>query len=101
MGKRLVLLFISLFSASAIVHATPADTTFITPFERSKGKQTATYAEAVTFYKKLGAAFNTITMGDMGPSEVVYPIRYIAFSKEGGFKREDKHEGKLIMLINN
>jgi hypothetical protein len=92
-----------MFMALQQAVASPADTAFITPFERSNGRQTATYAEVLDFYKRLKGAYSTISMGDAGPTDIGYPLRYIAYSKEGNFSRDNskEREGKMVLLINN
>ncbi|MES2701491.1 MAG: hypothetical protein V4649_02575 [Bacteroidota bacterium] len=95
----ILLLFISLVSHS--LSATP-DTAFTTPFERSKGTQTATYAEVLSYYKRLRDSFSTISMGDVGPTDAGYPLRSISYTKDANFDREAvKKSGKLVILINN
>lgn len=99
--RKLYTLFFFIFPAVASFAATP-DTTFITPFERSKGMQTATYAEVLDFYKRLRDTYNTISMGDVGPTDAGYPLRSISYTKDAVFdKAEIKKSGKLVILINN
>src|SRR4051812_44165015 len=101
--KRAVLFFAFILISIPVTFAHPADTTFITPFERSNGRQTATYAEVLDFYKRLKGTYTTISMGDVGPTDIGYPLRYIAYSKEGNFSKENskEREGKMVLLINN
>jgi hypothetical protein len=100
--KGLLLFFLLLCSGSSVVIAATADTSLITPFERSNGKQTATYAEAMSFYKKLFTKYNTILVGDMGISDIGYPLRAVYYSKDGKFSKDDwKRDGKIVILINN
>lgn len=78
------------------------DTTFITPFERSKGNQTATFDEVMSFYKRLKDSYTTISMGDMGPSDNGYPLRYVAYTNDGKFDKEEiRQSNKLVILVNN
>jgi len=82
--------------------ADKVDSTFITPFERSAGKQTATYAEVVAFYKLLQDNFSNIASGEMGPADNGYPLRYYAYTNDGKLDPEDiRGGGKLIILVNN
>lgn len=99
--KRLYTIFLFILPAITSFAATP-DTAFITPFERSKGTQTATYAEVLDFYKRLRDTYNTISMGDVGPTDAGYPLRSISYTKDAVFdKAEIKKSGKLVILINN
>ncbi len=99
---RPVLVFIIVLFTAAVAKAGKADTTFITPFERSNGLQTATFTETFDFYKRLRDSFSTIFMGDIGPADNGYPLRYVSYSSDGNFNKEDiKKEGRVVILINN
>ncbi len=76
------------------------DTAFITPFERSNGRQTATYAECMEFYKRLSAAHQNIMIGDVGITDIGYPLRAVYYTKDGLFTKED-WKNKVVILINN
>ena len=85
-----------------VAMATVADSMFITPFERSHGKQTATYLEAFDFYKQLRDSFPTIVIGDVGPTDIGYPLRYVSYSPDANFDKDQiKKEGRIVILINN
>lgn len=82
--------------------AVSVDTSFTTPFERSKGTQTATYAEMLNFYKRLAAASPTISSIELGITDIGYPLKGIMYSADGKFNKDDwKKEGKVVILINN
>ena len=73
------------------------DTTFITPFEKSNGKRSATYAEVLAFYKRLRNAYpEQVTMGDAGPTDNGYPLRTITYMSDTG-----NPANKVTLLINN
>src|SRR3954465_7472056 len=100
MKKIILTLFIITGFLSHTIAAT--DTTFITPFERSKGLRTATYAEVTDFYKRLQKAYATISTGDVGPTDNGYPLRSVSYTKDGQFDQDElKNSGKLVILINN
>ncbi len=100
--KRLLFFFIILLSANTFAGASSIDTSFTTPFERSKGAQTATYDEAMDFYKRLYAKYPVILMGEMGITDATLPLRAVFYTKNGDFKKEDwKRDGKIVILINN
>lgn len=99
--RKLILLFVIALSFRH-AHATAIDTAFVTPFERSSGKQTATYAEVMEFYKMLAAGYSTIGAGEMGPADNGYPMRYYAFTNDGKLDWDEiRNSGKLVILINN
>ncbi len=78
------------------------ESTFITPFEQSDGKKTATYKEAVNYYKQLDAAYSTLTIQKAGNTDGGNPLFVVYYSADGDFNKEHWHrEGKVIMLINN
>lgn len=82
--------------------ASAPDTSFITPFEVSKGRQTATYEEAMSFYKRLFARHRTLMIGDVGITDAGLPLRAVYYTADGNFKKEDwKKANKVVMLINN
>lgn len=91
------ILFLTPFAKAA-----NADSAFITPFERSKGLETATYAECMDFYKRLVSAFPTLMMGDMGISDAGYPLRAVYYTSDGKFTKDEwKKNNRLVILINN
>ncbi len=78
------------------------DSTFVTPFERSGGRQTATYDEVTAFYKLLLERFPNVASGEMGPADNGYPLRYYAYTNDGKLEPEDIRGGsKLVILVNN
>ncbi len=100
--KHIFLFAVALLLWVSPAHAVGTDTAFITPFERSNGKQTATYLESFNFYKKLRDSFRTIALGDLGTTDIGYPLRYVSYSGDANFSKEDiKKESKVVLLINN
>lgn len=77
--------------------------TFITRFEQSGGKETATYQETIDFYQRLAAKYNTVCMQqDAGSTDADYPLSVVYYSNDGRHDVEQwKKEGKLVILINN
>ncbi|MFI5152331.1 MAG: M14 family zinc carboxypeptidase [Chitinophagales bacterium] len=74
----------------------------ITPFEKSEGKETATYPECINFYKKLDQASNKISIRVMGKSDAGYPYHVILFSNDGRFNPAQWHaQHKLVILVIN
>jgi hypothetical protein len=101
--KGILLSLVSiLFIIPHVMGYSNIDTSFITPFEKSGGKQTATYAEAMDFYKRLCGQYHTVIMGDIGITDIGYPLRIVFYRRNGDFKKEDwKQEGRVVILINN
>lgn len=69
-----------------------------TTFENGNGNQSATYEECIDFYKKLDAAFETITLLEMGKTDSGKPLHLILFSATKNF---DFKNQKTKILINN
>lgn len=73
-----------------------------TPFERTKGTETATYAEAISFYQTLDAQHPSILMEEAGPTDTKHPLHVVYYSADSRFDIADwKAQRKTILLINN
>jgi hypothetical protein len=73
-----------------------------TPFERSAGKQTATYNECISFYKALDKASPNIAIKEMGMSDAGYPYHVVLYSADGRFDPVKWHQQKkAVLMINN
>lgn len=74
----------------------------ITPFERSNGMESATYFQAINYYRKLDERFKTIDIQKAGATDVIYPLHVVYYSKDGSFDIKEWHrKNKIILLINN
>lgn len=69
-----------------------------TTFENGNGNQSVTYEDCIAFYKKLDAAFETITLQEMGNTDSGKPLHLILFSATKNF---DFKNQKAKILINN
>ncbi len=73
-----------------------------TPFEKSYGKESATYFQAIEFYKNLDKFSTKILMKEMGPTDAGYPLHVVLVSNDGKFDPEVWHkQNKVVILINN
>ena len=73
-----------------------------TPFERSGGKQTATYAECIAFYQGLDKLSPKLSIREMGMSDAGYPYHLVLFSNDGVADPASWHrQHKIVILINN
>jgi hypothetical protein len=73
-----------------------------TPFERSSGKQTATYFECIAFYQQLDKLSPLLSIREMGMSDAGYPYHVILFANDGVADPAQWHKkGKVVLLINN
>ena len=74
---------------------------FTTPFENSKGRETATYQEVIDFYKELAREFPEINIQTIGETDSGFPLHMVTFNVEGDFNFQKLGESKTILLINN
>ncbi len=74
----------------------------LTPFEKSDRKETATYFEAIDWYRQLDKTSGLVSIKEMGPTDAGYPLHLVMISADGKFSPAQWHqEKKLIILINN
>ncbi len=75
--------------------------TYTTPFEENN-LVTATYEEAIDFYKKLDAGYLQLRLIEAGPTDAGKPLHLAVVSKSGEFDPAKlRAQGKLILLVNN
>ncbi|HLZ86661.1 MAG TPA: M14 family metallopeptidase [Puia sp.] len=73
-----------------------------TPFERSAGRQTTTYAECIAFYKQLDKLSPALSIREMGMSDAGYPYHVVLYSNDGVADPALWHrQHKVVILINN
>ncbi|HSQ45154.1 MAG TPA: M14 family zinc carboxypeptidase [Ginsengibacter sp.] len=73
-----------------------------TPFEKSNGRETTTYFQAIQYYKNLDKASGRILMQEMGTTDAGYPLHLVLISNEGKFNLAIWHQQKkVVILINN
>jgi hypothetical protein len=73
-----------------------------TPFERSAGTQTATYAECISFYQQLDKLSPALSIRVMGMSDAGYPYHVVLYSNDGTADPALWHrQHKAVILINN
>lgn len=74
----------------------------LTRFEKTDGKETVTYFEAIDWYKKMDAASGMVSMKEMGMTDAGYPLHLVMISSDARFDPEQWHrQHKLVILINN
>lgn len=78
------------------------DADFKTPFEKSKGNYTATYDEAISYYKKLEKNFPQIKLQTYGLTDIGRPLHLVIVSADKDFKAQSlRDKNKRFILINN
>src|SRR5258705_3682903 len=92
----------SLIFLFAIISFNAFSQSFITPFEKSNGKQTATYFECIDFYKALDQSFASVKMITGDTADAGYPLHVVLFSADKNFNYDAWHkQQKPVILINN
>ncbi len=74
---------------------------FETVFEKSTGKETATYPQVIEYYKQLGTAYPTIKLMEFGKTDSGEPLHLAVFSKGENFDFAQLREDHTIILVNN
>ena len=71
-------------------------------FEKSGGKESATYFEAVDWYKNLDKISSKVLVREMGMTDAGYPLHLVLVSNDGKFDAVQWHkQNKAVILINN
>jgi hypothetical protein len=71
-------------------------------FETSNGVESATYFEAVQWYKNLDKTSSSILVKEMGITDAGYPLHLVLVSADGKFDAVQWHkQNKAVILINN
>lgn len=74
---------------------------FETVFEKSNGKQTATYPEIISYYEELDQAFTSIQLKEFGTTDSGEPLHLAVFSPTENFNFDEIRDKYTIILINN
>ena len=77
------------------------DYDFTTTFERSEGKQTATYPEVIDFYQNLSSAYSTVKLEEFGETDSGLPLHLAIYNPDGSFDLESLRKDHSILFINN
>ena len=71
-------------------------------FEKSNGLESATYFEAIDWYKNLDKLSAKVLVKEMGMSDAGYPLHLVLVSNDGKFDAAQWHkQNKAVILINN
>lgn len=74
---------------------------FETVFERSKGTETATYNQVISYYEQLTEAYPSIKIVEHGLTDSGLPLHLVIYSPEEVFDFAKIRENKTIIFINN
>jgi hypothetical protein len=71
-------------------------------FEKSNGKESATYFEAIDWYKNLDKISTQVSVKEIGLSDAGYPLHLVLVNNDGKFDPVQWHrQNKAVVLINN
>ena len=71
-------------------------------FEKSNGRETATYFEAIEWYKQLDKISPKVLVKEMGATDAGYPLHLVLVSNDAIFDPVKWHkQHKVVILINN
>jgi Zinc carboxypeptidase len=71
-------------------------------FEKTNGLESATYFEAIDWYKNLDKISTKVLVKEMGMSDAGYPLHLVIVSNDGKFDAVQWHkQNKAVILINN
>ena len=94
MRKCALLIVLSLTLQSVFCMGQNKKSGLLTPFERSNGKQSATWEEAIEFYKALDSYSNKISLSRIGTADGGYPLNKVTYSN-------NTTGDKILIFINN
>jgi len=71
-------------------------------FEKTNGLESATYFEAIDWYKNLDKISTKVLVKEMGMTDAGYPLHLVLVSNDGKFDAAQWHKQyKAVILINN
>lgn len=71
-------------------------------FEKTNGLESATYFEAIDWYKNLDIISTKVLVKEMGMTDAGYPLHLVMVSNDGKFDAAQWHkQNKAVILINN
>lgn len=74
---------------------------FPTHFERSEGRETATYPEVIAFYIELAREFPQINIQTLGETDSGKPLHLVTYNPDSDFNFQKIGQEKLVLFINN
>ena len=72
-----------------------------TTFERTKGKETPTYEQVITYFSKLADHFPIIHIQEIGMTDSGHPLHLVTLNPDKVFDFAEIRETKRVLLINN
>ncbi|MBS1736117.1 MAG: M14 family metallopeptidase [Bacteroidetes bacterium] len=73
-----------------------------TIFEKSNGKETATYFQVIQFYEAIAKKSSIIKIQKVGMTDAGYPLHLILLSADKKFDAKEWHrQKKVVLMVNN
>jgi hypothetical protein len=80
----------------------PVEDTWLTPYERSGKVATSTWADAISYYKRLDEEYKALKVREIGQADIGHPIHFLTIANsEVNNAAEARAQGKNILFINN
>ena len=87
---------------SALLFSVTTGNAQLTRFEKTGGKESAPYFEAIEWYKALDKKSAQVSMQAVGMTDAGYPLHLVLVSNDGRFNPGQWHrDGKVVIMINN
>ncbi|WP_411768594.1 M14 family metallopeptidase [Winogradskyella sp. A3E31] len=97
--RKLFLLLVLITSCSD--KTTEHSKDFTTVFEKSEGKETATYHETIQFYMDLADAYSQVSIKAMGTTDSGEPLHIVTLNMNEDFDVQRFKKENAVILINN
>lgn len=73
-----------------------------TPFEKSKGVESATYFQTIALYQQFDKQSPMVSMKTMGSTDAGYPLHIVLVSKDGNINPASwRQQQKVVVMVNN
>ncbi|KAA3623490.1 MAG: hypothetical protein DWP94_05890, partial [Flavobacterium sp.] len=100
--KKPIIIFLLFILFSCGNNSEKKDLDLTLTFERSEGKETATYDEVIEFYTNLSEIYTSIAMYEMDKTDSGKPLHLVTFNPDRSFESEfSGDDEKIIILVNN
>ena len=94
--------FFALIFSTTLFFSFPILTAQQCRFEKSGGKESATYFEAIEWYKNLDKKSGMVMVKQMGATDAGFPLHLVLVSNDAKFDISKwKQQQKVIILVNN
>jgi hypothetical protein len=96
MMKKILLLLTALFPLLSSAQD------LATQYEKTNGRETATYAEVIRYYQQLAKRFPQLHIQTIGATDAGFPLHLVTYSPSRNFDFKSLHrQNKRVILINN